>query len=301
MQLETSGPLQPELRAIDSYNPDERLIEWLRGFGITTIHTGHGPGALISGQTMVAKTWGKTVEEATLIPTAMVAANLGADALAGQGRSPGTRAKQAALLRIELLKAEAAMKRADAPRELRSEMFIRLLKREIPLMVTANRSQDIMTALRIAKEFNLRLVLDGAAESYLVMNEIKAAGISVIVHPAQQRAGGDTENLSMETASKLKQAGIPIALQSGFEGYVPKTRVVLFEAAVAAANGLGQRDALAAITIDAAKLLGLENRLGSIAVGKEADLALFDGDPFEYTSHCVGTIINGQVVNNGTR
>ncbi len=301
MQLESSSPIQPELRAIDAYNPDERLVEWLRGFGITTIHTGHSQGALISGQTMIVKTFGKTVDDVILVPAAMIAANLGESALAGQGRAPGTRAKQISMLRAELLKADAASKKTDAARELRTEMFIKLLKREIPLMVTANRAQDIMSALRLAKEFNLRLVLDGAAESYLLIKEIKEAGVPVIIHPTMARSGGETENLSMETASKLKAAGIPVALQSGFEGYVPKTRVVLFEAAAAAANGLSQRDALATITIDAAKLLGIDNRVGSIAAGKDGDLALYDGDPFEYSSHCIGTVINGQVVSTVVR
>jgi imidazolonepropionase-like amidohydrolase len=105
----------------------------------------------------------------------------------------------------------------------------------------------------------------------------------------------------METAAKLKRAGIPFALQSGYESYVPKTRVVLFEAAVAAAYGLSQRDALASVTIDAARIIGLDSRIGSLAVGKDADLAMYDGDPFEYTTHCVGTIINGKVVSETVR
>ncbi len=168
-------------------------------------------------------------------------------------------------------------------------------------MVTANRAQDIMSALRLAKEFNLKLVLDGAAESYLVINEIKAAGVPVIIHPTMERAGGETENLSMETASKLNAAGIQVALQSGFEGYVPKTRVVLYEAAIAAANGLSQRDALATITIDAARLLGIDKRVGSLEVGKDGDVAMYDGDPFEYVTHCTGTIINGVVVSTVVR
>jgi len=105
----------------------------------------------------------------------------------------------------------------------------------------------------------------------------------------------------MEDAAKLKAAGIPVALQSGYEGYVPKTRVVLFEAAMAAANGLSQRDALALVTIDAAKILGLDARIGSLEKGKDADLAMYDGDPFEWTSHCTGTIINGQVVSDVVR
>lgn len=115
------------------------------------------------------------------------------------------------------------------------------------------------------------------------------------------RSRGEAENNSFETASKLRAAGIPVALQSGYESYVPKTRVVLFEAAIAAANGLTFDQALATISIDAAKILGVSDRVGSIEAGKDADLALFDGDPFEYTSHCVGTIIDGRIVSDQAR
>jgi len=301
MALDGGGPIQPELRAIDSYNAEEKLIEWVRQFGVTTIHTGHQPSALVSGQTMIAKTIGKDVDEATLVPTAMVAVTLGSDALAGQGKSPGTRAKEAAMLRAELIKAQENAKKTDAPKDLRSQIMMSVIKREIPLLITADKAQDIMTAIRIGKEFNLRIVLDSVSDAQLVMNEIKASGYPVIVHATMARAGGDTEDLSMEDAAKIKAAGIPVALQSGYEGYVPKTRVVLFEAAMAAANGLSQRDALALITIDAAKIIGLDSRIGSLEKGKDADLAMYDGDPFEYTSHCIGTIINGNVVSDVVR
>jgi len=301
MALEGSGPLQPELRAIDAYNSDEKLIEWVRQFGVTTIHTGHQPSALISGQTMIAKTTGKDVDEATLVPTAMIAVTLGEDSLAAQGKSPGTRAKEMSMLRAELIKAQENSKKTDGPKDLRSDIMVRVIKREVPLLITANKAQDIMTALRLAKEFNLKIVLDGAAEAQLLLNEIKASGFPVIVHPTMARANGDEMSLSMEDAAKLKAAGIPVALQSGYEGYVPKTRVVLFEAAMAAANGLSQRDALALVTIDAAKILGLDARIGSLEKGKDADLAMYDGDPFEWTSHCTGTIINGQVVSDVVR
>ncbi len=309
MALDGSAPMQPELRAIDAYNPQERLIEWLREFGVTTIHTGHQPGALVSGQTMIAKTFGKTADAAAIVPTAMVAVTLGESAILTGGRAPGTRAKQASMLRAELIRAVEAVRKQDEDKksgakpsiELRAEMMQKVIRREIPLLVAAHRAQDIMTALRIAKEFNVRIVLDGAAEASLVIDEIKAANFPVIVHPTMYRAGGETENLSMTTAAKLKAAGITVALQSGYEGYVPKTRVVLFEAGLAAANGLSMRDALAAITIDAAKILGLDNRIGSLAKGKDADLAMYDGDPFEYTTHCTGTIINGQIVSETIR
>jgi imidazolonepropionase-like amidohydrolase len=301
MALDPSAAIQPELRAIDAYNAEETLIGWVRSFGVTTIHTGHQPSALISGQTMVAKTFGKTVEDSSINNTAMIAVTLGEGSLAGSGKSPGTRAKETALLRAELIKALENSKKSDPPKDLRSEIMVRVLKRELPLLITAHKAQDIMTALRLGKEFNLRIVLDGVSEAEIVINEIKQSGYPVIVHATMARAGGETESLSMETASRLKAAGIPVALQSGYEGYVPKTRVVLFEAAMAAANGLSKRDALATITIDAARILGLDSRIGSIEKGKDADLAMYDGDPFEWVTHCIGTIISGKVVSDVVR
>ncbi len=300
MGLDSGASFQPELRATDAYNAEERLVEWVRGYGVTTIHTGHQPGALASGQTMIAKTWGKNVDEATIVPTAMIAVTLGAGANA-QGRSPGTRAKQASMLRSELIKAQENSAKTDPAKDLRSQIMARVIKREIPLLITAEAAQDIMTAIRIAKEFNIRIVLDGVSDGHLVVNEIKASGFPVIVHASMARPGGDRSNISLENASKLRSAGIPVALQSGYEGYVPKTRIVLFEAAMAAANGLGPSHALASITIDAARILGIDGRVGSLAVGKDADIAMYDGDPFEWTTHCTGTIINGRVVSDVKR
>lgn len=302
-QLETSSAMQPELRAIDAYNAKEILVGFLRSLGVTTLHTGHAPGALISGQTMIVKTRGETVEQAVFMPVAMIAVTLGNNGLAQGSRSPGTRSKAIAMLRAELIKASDYQAKWDAAaadkkptRDLRMEAMGRVIKREIPLLVNVHRANDILAALRIAKEFNIRIILDGASESYLVTDQIKAAGVGVIIHPTMARAGGEAENLSFETAATLRKAGIPFALQSGYEGYVPKTRVVLFEAALAAANGLTFAEALSSITIDAARILGIADRVGSIEAGKDADLALFDGDPFEYTSHVTGVIIDGQIV-----
>ncbi|WP_228486654.1 amidohydrolase family protein [Paludibaculum fermentans] len=305
-QIENSAPMQPELRAIDAFDPKERLIEWVRGLGVTTIHTGHGQGILISGQTMIIKTNAETADQA-MVPAAMIAATLGNDARAGQGKSPGTRSKMIAMLRAELIKAQEAAKKAsdkdkkDTARDLRLEAFVKLINREMPLLITVHKDNDILTALRLAKEFNLKVVLDGVADAPEVLAQIKASGYPVILHPTMQRSSGDAENLSMETASKLAAAGVPFALQSGFEGYVPKTRVVLWEAALAAANGLAFDKALGSITIDAARLLGVEKRVGSLEAGKDADVALYDGDPFEYTTHCVGVLIDGKVVSDTVR
>jgi imidazolonepropionase-like amidohydrolase len=311
-QLEHSAPLQPELRAIDAFNAKEDLLEWVRGFGVTTVHAGHAPGELISGQTLVAKTAGRTAADAVIVESASVAATLGSAGLKTDSKSPGTRGKSIAMLRSELIKAREYLdkqKRAAAagdkgeppPRDLRLETLGRVLGGELPLLVTTQRSQDIASALRLADEFKIKLWLDGADEAYLLVDEIKAAGVPVILHPTMTRSFGEHENLSMETAAKLVAAGIPLALQSGYESYVPKTRVVLFEAAVAAANGLSFDQALRTITIDAARILGIDKRVGSLEVGKDGDVALYDGDPFEYTTHCIGTVIEGRVVSDAAR
>lgn len=310
-QKDPTAPIQPELRAIDAYNARERLVEWVRGFGVTTIHTGHGPLALISGQTLIAKTRGDTVDESVFVPCAMIAATLGADSRAeGPGKSPGTAGKQVALLREAFLAArehqrklrEAGDDAAKKPeRNLRHEALIDVLERRVPLLVTAQRHQDISSALRLAREFDFALVLDGASEAYVVLDEIKAAGVSVIAHPPMARFGGELENASRATPKKLADAGLRFAFQSGYESYVPKTRVVLYEAAIAAANGLGADAALRAITLDAARILGVDARIGSLEVGKDGDLALYDGDPFEYTTHCTATVIEGVLVSEGAR
>ena len=309
-QLDKTEPIQPELRAIDSYNPRERLIEWVRGFGVTTIHTGHAPGALVSGQTMIAKTVGESVDDATINPQAMVAVTLGDDARPGdEKKSPGTRSKAVAMLRGELVKTQDYLRKLELAdpekrpdRDLRREVFADVLRGKLPLLVTVNRATDIDAALRIAAEFGIRIVLDSASEAYLVADRIKAAGVPVIVHPSMRRGGsGETENISFETAAILRAKGIPVALQSGFEGYVPKTRVALFEAAIAAANGLTTEQALATITSDAATILGVADRVGSLRPGLDGDVAIFDGDPFEYATHCTGVVIDGRVVSEEPR
>ncbi len=321
-QLERSAPIQPELRALDAYNPHERLVEFVRSFGVTTIHTGHAPGELISGQTFVVKTVGNTADEALVLNPACVAATLGPSAQRSGDKSPGTRAKQVAMLREELIRArEYADRRARPPRDrphadppadpgdpgdpdrgdaaparsLRLEALADVLAGKTPLLVTANRAQDIAGALRLAEEFRFRLILDSAAEAGLLIDQIKAAGVPVILHPTMMRATGEAENLSFETASVLAKSGISFAIQSGFEGYVPKARIVLHEAAVAAANGLTIEQALAAITIGPARILGIDGSVGSLETGKDGDIALFDGDPFEYTSHCVGVVVRGLI------
>ncbi len=309
-QLERSAPVQPELRAIDAYNPNDPLVAWVRSLGVTTIHTGHAPGELISGQTCIVKTAPGTIDQNVLVETATVAATLGPWGQRAGNAAPGTRAKMVAMLREELTAArEYDKKGGQVPlpgspeseqktppaRNLRTETLVRVLKKQVPLMVTANNAQDIASALRLAKEFEFDLILDSASESYLMIPELKAAGTPVIIHPTMFRMFGEMQNMSLETCGKLINAGINVSMQSGFEVYVPKTRVVLFEAAIAAANGCTFEQALATITTQPAKLFKIDDRVGSLRIGLDGDVAVFDGDPFEYTTHCTATIINGQI------
>ena len=332
--IERSSPLQPELRAIDAYNPREELVEYIRSFGVTTIHTGHAPGELMSGQTLIAKTIGNTIEEALMVDGRAIAATL-AEAASKSGKaSPGTRGKQMAMLRSLFIEAqeyqakhlakanpkpvpadsqeseskETGGKESEKKKEveptariLRLVSLDEVLYGKKSLLITADRAQDIASAIRLAQEFKIKIWLDSASDSHLMIDQIKAAGLSVLLHPSMSRASGEKENQSFQSASKLKAAGIPFAIQGGFEAYVPKVRVVLFEAAIAAAHGLEYQAAIEAITISPARILGIQDRVGSLEVGKDADIALYDGDPLEYTTHCIGVVINGNVVSSVVR
>jgi imidazolonepropionase-like amidohydrolase len=295
-QLEKSNPIQPELRAIDAYNPEEKLVSYLRKNGVTTIHTGHGWGALMSGQTMVAKLKTGYIDDVTITPAAMVAMTLG-PSISPNFQSPGNRSKQIAMLRTELLKAKAGLKDTSKGAEIKMLALQQLLSGKMKALISCHTATDILSAIRLSKEFGLKLVLEGVSEAYRVIPQIKESGAEVIVHATMQRAGEETLNMTMENASILYKAGIPVSIESGFEAYVPKTRIVLFEAAAAVANGLPRIAALESITVNPAKLLGIEKRVGRIAKGMDADFVFFDGDPFEYTTRVTGVMIEGQIMN----
>lgn len=301
-QLDKTSPIQPELRAIDAYNPEETLVKMVRDYGITTIHTGHGVGALVSGQTMIAKTRPGTVETVTIEPLSMLAMTLN-PSVGRNFTSPGTSAKQMAMVRSELIKAQTYQKKQEdkdeskrPAKDLQMEVLLKLLSGEIKALITVNSSKDIMTAIRLAKEFNLKLVLNGAAEAYRLIPQIKEAKAEIILHATMARNGGDMANMTRESAAMLTAAGIPVSIESGYESYVPKTRIVLFEAGQAMVHGLSFDDALRSITLNPAKLLGIDKRVGSIEKGKDADLVLFDGDPFEYLTKVIMVFIDGEIM-----
>jgi len=306
-QDEHSDPNQADVRVLDGFNPHEPLLQFLCEQGVTVVHVMPGRVNVIAGQSGIFRTHGRTAEEMTVRFPASILVNLGEiPKQAYTGRLPSTRMGTASLVRMALVQAQNnAQKRATAkdpdrqpPRNLKLEELELALDRKVPVVFSAHRADDLGTALRLAKEFNLRSVLDLATEAYLLRDEIAAAKVPVAVHPTMQRIGASMEtfNTHLCNAALLAERNVPIAIGTGFEGYVPKTRVLRHEAAVALVNGLGFEPALRAITLDAARLLGIDDRFGSLEVGKVADLVLYDGDPFESTTHITHTLLGGRVV-----
>lgn len=306
-QLEKSSPIQPELRALDAYNPEDKLVKYVRDFGVTTMHTGHGIGALVSGQTMVVKTKPGKIDDVIVVPIEMLAMTIGST-VQSNFTSPGTKAKQIAMIRTELLKTQAYMQKQhdkDSSKrpamDLKYEALAKLLNREIKALITVNASNDIMNAIRLSKEFNFKLVINGAAEAYKLIDEIKEAKAEIILHSTMARNAGDMVNMTRESAAILTAAGIIVSIETGYEGYVPKTHVLLYEAALAVTYGLPYEEGLKSITLNPAKLLGIEKRVGSIEKGKDADLVLFDGDPYEYLTNVCKVMIDGVWVSDNCK
>jgi imidazolonepropionase-like amidohydrolase len=303
-QDEASGPDQSDLRTLDGFNPNEPLLDWLKSVGVTTVHTGPGRVNVIAGSTGVFHLVGRTAESAAIHPTFALIVNLGETPKAAyKEKGPATRMATAGLVRKAFADAQTyAMKRkADpekTPKNAKSEALLLALEGKSMVIFAAHRADDIRTALRIADEFKLKPAIALGTEAYLIAEELAARKVPVIVHPSMQRPGGSMETINtiLANAAYLKSKGVPVTLGTSFEGYVPKQRSLRHEAAIAAANGLGHAGALSAVTLDSAKLLGIDKEYGSIEAGKVADLVLYDGDPFEHATHVVQTLINGKVV-----
>jgi imidazolonepropionase-like amidohydrolase len=304
-QDERSDPNQADVRILDSFNPDEPLLEFALRHGVTIVQATPGPADVIAGQAGIFRTHGTTAEAMTVrFPSALVF-NLGeVPKTTYPGKPPGTRMGTAALIRNALTaaandrrKRQAAKPDAPLDHNLKHESLGLLLDRTIPALFNAHRADDLATALRLANEFGLEAILGLATEGYLMTDAIAAARVPVLVHPTMQRPGTpETFHATLNNAALLADKGIPLAITSAYESYVPKTRVPLYEAAVAMTNGLGYDRALRAITLDAARILKIDGQYGSLEPGKVADVVLYDGDPFEYASHVTHVILDGRLV-----
>jgi imidazolonepropionase-like amidohydrolase len=304
-QDELSDPNQADLRVLDGFNPAEPLLEYLCRQGTTVVHAVPGRTNVIAGQTGVFRTHGRTAEGMTLRFPAGILVNLGeVPKSAYPNRQPTTRMGTAGLVRTAFVQARDHLRHKNSGKDDRKATNPKLdalglaLEHKVPVIFAAHRADDLATGLRLAKEFGLQARLDMATEGYLIADVLAAAKVPVVVHPTMQRAAGsmETYHSQVSNAAVLADHRVPLAIGTGFEGYVPKTRVLRFEAAMAMVSGLGRERALAAVTRDAARLLKIEDRFGTIEPGKVADLVLYDGDPFEHVTHVTHTLIGGRVV-----
>ena len=307
---ECTNPITPELRAIDAINPYDRCFEEAAAGGVTTCLTGPGSATVIGGQFVAIKTYGDSVDDMVLRFPVAVKAAFGENpkrVYNGKNQTPSTRMATAALMRKALIEAQEyneKLERGKADpekmpeRNLGKEILARVIRRELPMKIHAHRADDILTAIRICREFKLRYTLDHCTEGYLITDKLKEALSEdcegIIVGPLlTDRSKIELKNLSFKAPKVLEQAGIEYAMMTDHpvtpEQYLPICT------AVAVREGASEEGALKAITINAAKITGIADRVGSIEVGKDADIAVFSGHPFDFRSRCVLTLVNGKV------
>ena len=307
---ECTNPITPELRAIDAINPYDRCFEEAAAGGVTTCVTGPGSANVIGGQFVAIKTYGDSVDDMVLRFPVAVKAAFGENpkrVYNGKNQTPSTRMATAALMRKALIEAQEyneKLERGKADpekmpeRNLGKEILARVIRRELPMKIHAHRADDILTAIRICREFKLRYTLDHCTEGYLITDKLKEALSEdcegIIVGPLlTDRSKIELKNLSFKAPKVLEQAGIEYAMLTDHpvtpEQYLPICT------AVAVREGASEESALKAITINAAKITGIADRVGSIEVGKDADIAVFSGHPFDFRSRCVLTLVNGKV------
>lgn len=303
---EVYDPVTPYLRALDGINVMDSAFHNALSAGITGVMVGPGSSNVVGGQFIFIKTYGRTIDEMIVLEPAAMKIAFGENIKAnydGEQKMPSTRMSIAALLREEIFNAQQyyekrkkAMKDGkDFEKDFRKECWIPVLNREIPLKAHVHRVDDILTAIRIAKEFNLRLTLDHCTEGHLIDKEVGRAGFPAIVGPSlSTRNKIETSNADFKTAGMLHKAGVKVAITTDH----PVTRIqdLPICAGFAAREGLGVEEGLKAITINAAEICNVDKRLGSLEVGKDADIAIFDGNPMEVFTKTMYTIINGEVV-----
>ena len=304
---EAVDPVTPHLRAIDGINPMDISFQEAYEGGVTTAVTGPGSANVIGGSFVAIKTYGNRIDNMIIkYPVAMKVA-FGENpkrVYNGQKKSPMTRMATAAILRETLYKAKTYMEkkeRAEDPSkmpdyDIKMEALIPVLKREIPLKAHAHRADDIFTALRIAKEFDVDITLDHCTEGHLIADELAKEGKPAIVGPTfGNRSKFELKNKSFDAPRILIEAGIKVAITTD-SPVIPLQHLSLC-AGLAHNAGLDEIEALKTITINPAEIVGLSHRIGSIEAGKDADIVVFDGNPIkDLDCKTYMTIIDGKVV-----
>ncbi|PJI08671.1 MULTISPECIES: amidohydrolase [Clostridium] len=305
---EMTNPVTPYLRGLDGINPMDSAFRNALSAGITGIMVGPGSSNVVGGQWVFMKTYGRCIDKMIVLQPAAMKIAFGENPKANYDKKsmmPSTRIAMVALLREELFGAQQYYQnKKNAEKsgnsfdlDFRKECWIPVFDKKIPLKAHVHRADDILTAIRIAKEFDLKLTLDHCTEGHLVAKEIKESGFPAIIGPTlTSRNKIETQYADFKTAGILHREGIKVAITTDH----PVTRIqdLLICAGLAAKEGLGIEEGLKAITINAAEICNVSNRLGSIEVGKDADIAIFDGNPMEIFTRTMYTIIDGQIVYN---
>jgi len=306
---EETDPVTPQLRAIDGVYHSDRGFTEARENGITTVVTGPGSANVIGGQFAALKTYGRRIEEMILRePVAMkVAFGENPKTVYHEKRqAPMTRMATAAILRESLLKAGEYKQMLDdysrdsenndkPDYDMKMEALMKVLKGEIPLKAHAHRADDILTAIRIAREFNVKITIEHCTEGHLITDILLEEGISAIVGPMlTDRSKIELRNQSIKNPGQLAKAGIKVAIMTDH----PCTPIQYLPlcAAMAVKEGMDEEEALKAITINAAEITCISDRVGSLEVGKDADIIILDGSPLELKTKVLYTIINGSIV-----
>ena len=305
---EETDPITPHLNPIDGINPMDRTFRDAVEGGVTSVCTTPGSANVMGGQCIAIKTHGRRIDKMVIKNPVASKIAFGENPKSCYGRDekmPQTRMAIAALLRENLKKAEEYLEEIelymehedhDKPEyDIRMESLIPVLKGEIPFKVHAHRADDMFTAIRIAKEFDLKLTLDHCTEGHLIVEELVEEGYPVIVGPSlSERSKVELRNLTFDTAGILSNAGLEVSLTTDHS--VIPIQYLPICAGIAVKHGMKNDKALEAITINPARTLGIEDRVGSIEIGKDADIVIWDGNPLEIQSHVLFTIIDGKIV-----
>ena len=299
---EMTDPITPYLRALDAVNPMDPAFHEAILDGITTIMTGPGSANVVGGQAVLLKTQGRCIDNMILKAPAALKVAFGENPKVNYGdkdQMPGTRMAIAAMLRQELTRAKLySEKRQGAQNtemDFTMECYLPVLRGEIPLKAHAHRADDILTAIRIGKEFGLKMTIDHCSEGHLIADEVAACGYPVILGPhLASRSKLEIQNLSFKVAGVMERAGILFAIMSDHP--VTLIRYLPIYAGLAVNQGLSTEGGLRAITINAATICGVADRIGSLREGKDADIAIYTDNPMFTSSRTMYTIIDGNVV-----
>lgn len=299
---ENVDPITPYLRAIDAINPMDAAFDDAVRAGITSAMVGPGSSNVVGGQFAFIKTHGRCIDRMIVKAPAAMKVAFGENPkvnFSGQNVSPATRMAIAAMLREELFRAqEYRRKRKENPeqeKDFRYECWLPVLEGSIPLKAHVHRADDILTAIRIAKEFHLSMTLDHCSEGHIIAEEIKKSGFPAIVGPDMaSRNKIEVQNMAFKTVGILNRKGVCTAITTDHP--VSMIQFLPICAGLAVKSGLPPQEGLRSITINAAKICGVSDRVGSLEPGKDGDVVIFDGSPLEVFTSALCTIIEGKIV-----